>query len=93
MTAATGDSYATLDAYASSDGSYNYSHYSNPEVDALLEELSNEYDEDRRTELTIEIQNILLEDNPLIFFCHLNLSMVCKAMSPAWSPIPPITIR
>ena len=79
VTASTGDPYATLNAYASSEGSHNYSHYNNPEVDALLEQLSAEYDSDKRAELTIQIQNILLQDNPLIFFCHLNLSMVCKA--------------
>lgn len=66
----------TLDAdaaiYAILHSGESYSTYSNPEVDAKLEEARGTTDEDRRTTLYKEIQDIVLEDAPRIFLYQEN---------------------
>ncbi|CAN5787575.1 peptide-binding protein [soil metagenome] len=44
---------------------FNIVKYSNPEVDALLEEALSEIDQSRRVELYTEFQNVLLADLPM----------------------------
>lgn len=44
---------------------FNIVKYSNPEVDALLEEALSELDQDRRIELYTEMQNLVLDDLPM----------------------------
>jgi peptide/nickel transport system substrate-binding protein len=46
----------------------NYAGYSNEKVDALLEELSAEFDESKRKELIIEIQQLIMDDAATVFF-------------------------
>ncbi len=44
---------------------FNIVKYSNPDVDALLDEALSELEQDRRVELYTEFQNVLLEDLPM----------------------------
>jgi peptide/nickel transport system substrate-binding protein len=44
---------------------FNIVKYSNPEVDALLEEALSELDQERRVELYTEMQNLVLRDLPM----------------------------
>ena len=44
---------------------FNFVKYSNPDVDALLDEALSELDQSRRVELYTEFQNILLQDLPM----------------------------
>lgn len=46
----------------------NGSGYSNPEYDAKMEQLSMEFDKNKRRQLIIELQQILLNDGASIFF-------------------------
>lgn len=45
----------------------NYGHYSNPELDALMDESDHEPDRDKRKELIEEQQEIVAEDQPYLF--------------------------
>ncbi|MGN0711584.1 MAG: ABC transporter substrate-binding protein [Anaerovoracaceae bacterium] len=46
----------------------NYAGYSNQEVDRLLEELSSEFDSDKRREKIVKIQQLIMDDAATIFF-------------------------
>lgn len=48
----------------------NQTGYSNPEVDKLLDELSTVFDNDKRKELVIKIQQLIMDDAATIFFGH-----------------------
>ena len=71
-TANTGDPEIFLSWYwkTNVDGNnpQNGSGYSNPEYDALLEQLSSEFDAAKRRELIIQLQQILLNDGAALFF-------------------------
>ena len=51
-----------------SKASTNQTGYNNPKVDVLLDELSSEFDPDKRRELIIEIQQLIMDDCATIFF-------------------------
>lgn len=46
----------------------NYAGYSNSEVDRLLEELSSEFDPEKRKEMIIDIQQMIMDDAATVFF-------------------------
>ena len=52
------------------EGGFNSGYYSNPEVDALLEEARTSTDQDRRAELYREMQVIVQEDAPWVFVAN-----------------------
>lgn len=52
------------------EGGFNSGYYSNPEVDALLEEARVATDQDRRAELYKEMQAIVQEDAPWVFVAN-----------------------
>ncbi|WP_306046412.1 ABC transporter substrate-binding protein [Nioella sp. MMSF_3534] len=51
-------------------GGFNSGYYSNPEVDALLEEARSSTDQDRRAELYRQMQVIVQEDAPWVFVAN-----------------------
>ncbi|MBF9036135.1 ABC transporter substrate-binding protein [Rhodobacterales bacterium HKCCE2091] len=51
-------------------GGFNSGYYSNPEVDALLEEARTATDQDRRAELYREMQQIVHDDAPWVFVAN-----------------------
>ncbi len=63
------------------DGDFNDSGYSNPEVDRLLEEARTSDDKDRRKELYGQVMQILHEDVPYVYLYH-NNSTTDFAMQP-----------
>ncbi|MDG4647193.1 ABC transporter substrate-binding protein [Roseibacterium sp. SDUM158017] len=52
------------------EGGFNSGYYSNPEVDALLEEARTATDQERRAELYREMQRIVQEDAPWVFVAN-----------------------
>ena len=52
------------------NGGFNSGYYSNPTVDALLEEARSSTDQDRRAELYREMQVIVQEDAPWVFVAN-----------------------
>ncbi len=79
VTAPTGDpeyffTYRCLDSSGSNDG-----HYHSDALETLAQELSRTFDTDRRAELAVEMQQILLDDNAYVFCSHLRMSMIAKS--------------
>lgn len=66
----TGDPQYFADITLKTGGSGNYGGYSNVKVDALIEELEVEFDEERRTELAGKIQKEVLADAGYIVIGH-----------------------
>ena len=54
------------------NGDFNYSGYSNLEVDRLLNEARRTSDRDRRKELYTQVMQILHEDVPYVYLYHNN---------------------
>ncbi len=66
----TGDPYTKLYDVMSTNGSSNYGHYSNAQVDSLIDELKVTSDADKRTEIVKQIQQIALGDNAYAYIVH-----------------------
>lgn len=66
----TGDPGYFADIAFKTDGSSNYGHYSNTEVDALIDQLDSEFDQEKRTELTKQIQQKIIDDAGYIVVGH-----------------------
>ncbi|MBO5617498.1 MAG: ABC transporter substrate-binding protein, partial [Pseudobutyrivibrio sp.] len=64
---------------------YNFGAYDNAEVTALINELSTEFDTDKRAELAIELQQKILDDNAYIFCSFLQMNMISKANVSNWT--------
>ena len=58
--------------------SYNFGAYDNPEVTALIEELSKEFDTTKRGEMAVKLQQMILDDNAYIFCSFLQMNMISK---------------
>ena len=58
--------------------SYNFGAYDNPEVTALIEELSKEFDTAKRGEMAVKLQQMILDDNAYIFCSFLQMNMISK---------------
>ena len=58
--------------------SYNFGAYDNPEVTALIEELSKEFDTDKRGEMAVKLQQMILDDNAYVFCSFLQMNMISK---------------
>ena len=63
----TGDLHGTLSQWYHSESVRNWQDYSNPQVDALLDELRTETDQERRFELARQIQDIVFDDTGLLY--------------------------
>lgn len=72
------DPYVLLARYAS-DADTNYFNYASDEVDALIESFKGEPDEERRTEITQDIQRALATDVPALYIQDPNTSYVTSA--------------
>lgn len=71
VTANTGDPETYLKWYwktnVNGDNPQNGSGYSNPKYDAIMDQLSTEFDKEKRKQLMIEAQQILLDDGAALF--------------------------
>lgn len=68
LVANTGDPEKYLRENWYSTSTSNQTGYSNPEVDKLLDELSTTFDDNKREELIIDIQQLIMDDAATIFF-------------------------
>lgn len=78
ITSATGDEFAYLNQTMKTDGVSNYSHYSNEQVDDLINQLAAEFDLEKRKVLSKAIQQIVLEEDGYYFIAHMKMSFVMK---------------
>lgn len=60
-------------------GSKNYGNYKNDEVTALVEELHQTFDSERREALAVKLQQKILDDCSFFFVAHLNMGIVTRA--------------
>ena len=58
--------------------SYNFGAYDNPEVTALIEDLSKEFDTAKRGDMAVKLQQMILDDNAYIFCSFLQMNMISK---------------
>ncbi len=59
--------------------SYNFGAYENAHVTDLMNQMATEFDTARRSELAIELQQAILDDNAYIFCSFLQMNMISKA--------------
>ena len=64
---ATGDVGGQLRAHYYSNVVSNFGRYSNPDVDRLIDQISQEFDQTRQFELARRAQELILEDVPIIY--------------------------
>lgn len=76
-----------------SEGWSNYGHYSNPEVDALIDQILSTYDEDERGRLYREVQELIIEDAPAIFIAHPNIRYATRSNVEGFVAMPDWSIR
>lgn len=79
VTAPTGDpeyffNYHCLDSSGNNDG-----HYHSDRLEELAQEMAKTFDADKRAELAIQMQQVILDDNAYVFCSHLRMSMISKA--------------
>lgn len=79
VTTPTGGSEVYLRSISKSTGESNFGKYSKAEVDQILEEMAKEFDPGKRTELSLKIQQQILDDKVVEYIAFNNLSVVTKA--------------
>lgn len=68
LVANTGDPEKYLRENWYSTSASNQTGYQNAEVDSLLDQLASEFDEDARKDLTVQIQQLIMDDASTVFF-------------------------
>ena len=76
VTAPTGDPAYFFSTHCLDSSVVNNGHYHNDELESLAAELDQTFDTDRRAELAVEMQQILLDDDAFVFCSHLQMSMI-----------------
>ena len=79
VTAPSGDPQYFFTTSCQPGMNYNFGAYDNPEVTALIEQLSTEFDTEKRAELAIELQQKILDDHAYIFCSFLQMNMISKS--------------
>ena len=79
VTAPTGDpehffTSCTLDESASNNG-----HYHSDKLEDLEKQMKQEFDADKRSDLGIQMQQTILDDNAYVFCSHLRMSMIMQS--------------
>ena len=78
VTAPTGDPESFFAATCLTGAPKNFGGYTNPELDALADELACEFDSDRRRELAVQMQQALVDDGAFVFASHLTMGIVSR---------------
>lgn len=79
VTAPTGDpeyffTYRCLDASSNNDG-----HYHSDQLEELAAQMSRTFDPEQRSQLAVQMQQTILDDNAFVFCSHLQMSMISRA--------------
>ncbi len=65
--------------------SYNFGAYENEEVTAMIDELSAEFDTEKRAELAVKLQQAILDDNAYVFCSFLEMNMISRSYVTGWT--------
>ena len=79
VTAPTGDPEYFFTYHCLDDSPQNDGRYHNDHLEQLADEMSRTFDEGRREQLAVEMQQTILNDNAYVFCSHLQMNMVAKA--------------
>lgn len=79
VTTPTGDPLSYMDYVFKTKGVSNFGHFSNPQVDALIEQLRKEFNPQKRCQLAIQIQQLALDETAFTFIAHLQMAFVMKS--------------
>ena len=60
------------------DSPSNIGHYHSDRLEALADELAVTFDPDRRSQLAVEMQQVLLDDDAYVFCSHLQMSLIAR---------------
>lgn len=88
VTAPTGDPEYFFSATCVTGAPKNFGGYSNPDLDALAEQLSEEFDTGKRAELATQMQQVILDDDAYVFASHLTMGIVSHANVSGIAPHP-----
>ena len=78
-TAPTGDPEYFFTSTVTSTAAKNYGKYNNADLDAVVAELHESFDAEKRGELAVQAQQIILDDCSFFFVSHLNMGIVTKS--------------
>ena len=79
VTAPTGDPEYFFTCRCLDDSDSNVGSYHSVRLEELASEMSRTFDPDRRSELAVEMQQVILDDNAFVFCSHLRMSMIAKS--------------
>lgn len=79
VTAPTGDPEYFFTTHCLKNSAKNRGHYYNEELEQLAQQLHAEFDPHKRAELSVKMQQIILDDCAFIFASHLKMSFVTKS--------------
>lgn len=79
VTAPTGDPEYFFTTHCLKDSARNRGNYYNAKLEELEAQLHEEFDPEKRSELAVQMQQILLDDCGFIFVSHLKMSFVMKS--------------
>ena len=78
VTAPTGDPAYFFTTHTLKDSAKNRGGYYNEELEKLAAQLATEFDQEKRADLAIQMQQIILDDCAFVFASHLKMSFVMK---------------
>lgn len=78
-TVPTGDPFYFLATRFGTAGDANYGHYSNPQIDALLKDMQQSFEQKERLALTGKILGELNDDTAALFINHIDINEVARA--------------
>ena len=76
VTAPTGDPEYFFTTCALDNSVSNNGHYHSDKLEELAKEMGKEFDVEKRSELGIQMQQTVLDDNAYVFCSHLKMSMI-----------------
>ena len=79
VTAPTGDPEYFFTTHCLRESAKNRGDYFNDELEQLEGQLHNEFDVEKRGELAVSMEQLILNDNSFIFASHLKMSFVMKS--------------
>lgn len=79
VTAPTGDPAYFFTTHCLDSSAVNNGHYHSDKLESLAAELDATFDPDRRAELAVEMQQVLLDGDAFVFCSHLQMSMICRS--------------
>jgi peptide/nickel transport system substrate-binding protein len=82
----TGDPQYWFTVFARTGAAKNQGQYSNPDLDAMIDQMSVTFDMDERNALALKMQQEVLDDDAFVFCAFLKMSMISQAMVKNYTP-------